>query len=263
MNLNLLYPDESSRGQFERRWGEFYASDGTHPELFWREDEGTLVFLTESLIPLKSDGRPSLLLLLGNPASHSVHSGMFFSYEGNHREHRFWVALRETGYLQFPSDAFLSYRPWQERSLVRKREFYNLEYRSPFRVGLAVYFSLPSPASGSSWSGVIGLKRLLGQKALSAIADEEERRVGSIIRDFVASDGAVIAFQRDAYEGVRAPNAPTYFIDLARRGELYGSCKHKPDVCLMGVPPTRYLHSNQVRDILVRFRVQLLEGLSR
>ncbi len=98
LNLDLLYPDKSSRGRFERKWGEFFTSDPTHPEVFRREEDGILVFRTESLIPLKSSGRPSVLLLLGNPASHSVHSGMFFSYEGKNREHRFWIALRETGF---------------------------------------------------------------------------------------------------------------------------------------------------------------------
>ena len=263
LNLDLLYPDKSSRGQFERKWGEFFASDPTHPEIFRREEDGILVFRTESLIPLKSSTRPSVLLLLGNPASHSVHSGMFFSYEGKNREHRFWVALRETGFLKFHSDASLSHLPWQERSQNRKQEFYNLEYDSPFRIGLAVYFSLPSTASGPPWSGVSGIRRLFGKKALSAIAVEEQRRVGSIIRDFVASGGAVIAFQRDAYEGVRAPNAPTYSFGLARRGELHGRCRHKPDVYLLGVPPTRIMLSNQVRHILVQFRGQLLKGLSR
>ena len=35
------------------------------------------------LIPAKTDKRPPLLLVLGNPATHSVESGMFFSFEGN------------------------------------------------------------------------------------------------------------------------------------------------------------------------------------
>ena len=49
LNLDLLYPDKSSRDQFERKWYEFFASDPTHPELFRREEDGILVFHTESV----------------------------------------------------------------------------------------------------------------------------------------------------------------------------------------------------------------------
>jgi hypothetical protein len=36
-------------------------------------------------------------VFFGNPAFHSVHSEMFFSFESNGREHRFWKVLKKAG----------------------------------------------------------------------------------------------------------------------------------------------------------------------
>ena len=40
-----------------------------------------LVYRTEQLVPEKKDKRPPLLLVFGNPASHSVQAGMFFAFD--------------------------------------------------------------------------------------------------------------------------------------------------------------------------------------
>lgn len=263
LDLDLIFSDKSNRRRFERKWSEFYASDSRHSDIFLREGNDILVFLTESLIPLKSDGRPSVLMLLGNPATHSVFSGMCFSFEGANREHRFWVALRESGFLEFYSD---SSHPWltrDEQNRIRKKELFSLEYHSPFRIGIAVYFSIPSAASSSPWSGVGGLQRLFGRKALCAIAAEEQRRIESIIRVFIRSGGGVVAYQRDAYEGIRAPDAPSYQLDLAKRGELHGKYKFNSRIHLLGSPPTRILHTREARDVLVQFKTRIIEGLDQ
>jgi len=53
-----------------------------------------LSYKSEQLVPTKTDKRPSLLLVLGNPATHSVESGMFFSFEGNKKiVENFYLAL--------------------------------------------------------------------------------------------------------------------------------------------------------------------------
>lgn len=262
LNLDLLYSEKSDRDRFERKWLEFSASDRSNSSIFRREDD-VLIFRTESLIPLKEDDRPPILMLLGNPASHSVISGFCFAFEGTNREHRFWIALRKAGLLEFDSDSLESQLPWEERNHIRKQELYNLEYHSPFRVGIAVYFSIPSAASGPPWSGVGGLRRLFGRKALCSIEGEEQCRIGNTVRDFMATGGGVMAFQRDAYEGIRADGAPTYSLVFAKEGKLYGKCKYASDVYLMGAPPTRYLHSGKSQDILAQLKDRLVDDLNR
>ena len=121
------------------------ASDPANPEIY-RLDGDKLIYTTEELIPEKTDHRPPLLLVLGNPASHSVKAGMFFSFEGTGREHRFWKSiLRPSGVLDLALDEDL---PVTERNARRREHILDLDYDSPYRLGLAVFISLPSAASG-------------------------------------------------------------------------------------------------------------------
>ncbi|MFB0533618.1 MAG: hypothetical protein ACETWR_01410 [Anaerolineae bacterium] len=261
LDLRLLYPDRRSRDRFEKKWPEFAVSDSTHSEVFRREGSDKLVFLTESFIPRRLDNRPSVLLLLGNPASHSVVSGMCFAFEGNNREHRFWRALRKTGILVFSSDSLAPFLSEHERNRIKKEELYNLQYNSPFCIGIAVYFSMPSAASDPKWSGVAGLLRLFGRRALHAIAMEEEKRITGILQQFMINEGGIITFQRDAYERLRSPETSPYSIDLAKNGELRGEYKCNSRIYLVGAPPTRFLSSRKHQRSLTDYKDYLVAKL--
>jgi len=104
IDLKKLLPDPKQREQFNKKWKDFLESDPCNKEIF--EIEGDrLKYQSEQLIPSESDDRTVLLLVLGNPASHSVKEGMFFSFEGNKKEHRFWKRiLQPAGVLDFPYD---------------------------------------------------------------------------------------------------------------------------------------------------------------
>ena len=130
----------------KRRWTEYLGSDPSLTQVVRRVDD-KIFYITESLVPADRDNRPSLLLLLGNPAPHSVAAGMCFAFEGSGREHRFWVALRHAGLLEFPSDSRTRSCALEARNRIRKQELFRLDYTSPFRISILVYFSLPSAAS--------------------------------------------------------------------------------------------------------------------
>lgn len=100
MDIQKLYPDPKEQGEFKDRLCQFLDSDEDNRKVTNLEGE-LLIYLTECIIPNKRDKLIPLLLLLGNPASHSVLSEMFFSYEGNGRDHRFWKALKKAGILEF------------------------------------------------------------------------------------------------------------------------------------------------------------------
>jgi hypothetical protein len=73
-------------------------------------------------------------------------------------ENRFWKNLLwEAGVMRFGSAHGLSE---EEQNSTRTKEVLSLEYESPFRIGLCVYISMPSPAGGP-WSGVAGIRKLL------------------------------------------------------------------------------------------------------
>jgi len=258
LNLDALYPDEKQRQRFETNFIGFLDSDCTHPEII-RQVNNAVVYRTESIIPEKRDKRPSLLLLFGNPASHSVESGMFFAHEGAGREHRLWKILSKASILSFPSlSTSASQRDLNERNRLRKEGLFDLNYSSPFRIGLTVFYTVPSPASRTSWAGVTGLHRLFGREALDKIGEWEKERVGEIIRNFVSSNGAVIAFHKEAYHAIKSSESPGYTLPKAKEGHLVGNCQCHTDVTVFCVPPTRVLWG--YLDLLRDFRDRILSS---
>lgn len=266
LNTGKLYPSQKERDEFEERLSSFLKSDDIHSKIFRREGE-FLTYRSECIIPEKRDSRTPLLLVFGNPASHSVDSEMFFSFEGNKREHRLWNVLREAGFLSFTPDKSelksISTMDLEERNQLRKKQLYNLGYDSPFRLGLAVFYSMPTPASssqkGSKWGGVTGLYRLFRKKALLRIGECERDRVEGLIREFVSPKGAVIAFQKDAYLGIKSLASPDYKLTEAKEGKLIGNCQCLPSVRLYCSPPTRQMQGKVSLALLRTFKQSILE----
>jgi len=235
INLKKLLPAPKQRERFNKKWNEFLESDPYNKEIFDLKGD-LLKYQSEQLIPTKIDNRPPLLLVLGNPASHSVKEGMFFSFEGNKKEHRFWKnILKPAGILDLPYDKNL---PINELNEHRKDQLLNLKYKSPFRIGLCVFISIPSTPSGK-WSGVTGVQRLIGAKALRELEKEECRRVIECAKKFLSPNGVAVAFQKNAWNGLRSVKDPEYKLDKAKSGKLKGTLKDMPNIPLLGVPPTR------------------------
>lgn len=260
LDIDKIYEDRKQRSHFESRWEVFYQATASHSEIFSRKGY-KLKFLTESLVPLKEDMRPPILMIFGNPAPESVLAKICFASEGNNREHRFWKALRTTGWLSFHSD---NQHPLAlvERNKIRKSELYGLEYTSPFRIGIAVFFSIPSPASDPKWSGVSGLSRLFGKKALEIIAQDERQRLKVLIQDFVGEHGSIIAFQRDAYERLRSKVSPVYSLEKAQAGDLQGRYTYNDKTLVVGMPPTRLAHTRNFHHRLHDQRISFSEHLN-
>ncbi len=260
LDLKVFYPDPAARYRFRIRCEEFIRAQGTYSTIFdLRHDK--LTYHTEQLIPTRSDPRPSLLLLFGNPASHSVHAGMFFSFEGEGRQHRFWKVLASTGLLVLRendlSSADLSVAA---RNQAMRHALLTAEYDSPFKLGFAVRFTIPSNASGSPWAGVAGLHRLFGREEMRRIGEWELERVERRVREFVTSDGAVLTFQKDAYSALKAVSSPEYSLQDAWAGRLIGTCRRCADTMLLCSPPTRYSNSKDFSKLLVAFRDHVLGG---
>lgn len=108
INLNNLFLTERERSKFDKNWKAFLKSDPNNKKIF-RLEKDRHTYFSEQLIPTKVDNRPPLLLVLGNPASHSIEAGMFFSFEKNRKEHRFWKdILKPAGILDLNYDNNLS-----------------------------------------------------------------------------------------------------------------------------------------------------------
>jgi hypothetical protein len=235
IDLCQLFDTKEERKRFEDKWDAFLESDLHNPKIFKKTGD-RLYYESEQLIPEKPDNRPPLLLVLGNPASHSVANGMFFSFEGNGTEHRFWKDIlkgSETLKLSYDKDL-----PVNQLNETRKTQLLDLAYDSPYRIGLCVFITLPS-APGGSWGGVAGVQKLIGVRALRKLEQEESTRVIKLSEKFNNSRGAVIAFQKNAWNSLRSEKDSEYSIEAARTGNLIGALKGHKDASLFCVPPTR------------------------
>ncbi len=237
LNLPELYPTGSERQQFKKKLKQFLGSD-PYNEKTYQQTDGELIYHSEQLVPSKRDNRPPLLLVFGNPASHSVIEGMFFSPHKDGKENRFWKhLLPRAGVVDLTFDENLSTK---EHNTRRRKLMTDLDYESPFRVGLCVYFSMPSSAGGP-WSGVAGIHKLLGTRALKDLEKFERDRILHVAKSFLTGRGIVVTFQRNAWEGLRSDGDPAYSIESARKGKLKGHLKGMPKFPLYGVPPTRLI----------------------
>jgi hypothetical protein len=235
IDLDLLFDTCRERKRFEQRWDEFLESS-THNSKIFKKTRNRLYYLSEQLIPENRNDKPPLLLVLGNPASQSVANGMFFSFEGSGTEHRFWKdILKRSGTLKLSYDKNL---PVDELNEIRQKQLLDLAYDSPFRIGLCVFITLPS-APGGPWGGVAGVQKLIGIRALRKLEQAESSRVFKLAEKFIDSKGAVIAFQKNAWNSLRSENDSEYGISAAREGRLKGTLKGHDDLALFCVPPTR------------------------
>ena len=237
LDTKELYPNCKEHRQFEDRLREFLEVDISSEIMDY--NDGMLSYLTESVIPIKQDSRPPLLLLFGNPALNSVRNKCFFATKKGKRQHPFWSVLEKAGIIKFENTS-------KDINTFRTRSLFDLNYESPFRIGLAVFYSMPSPASDLKWSGVAGLSKLFGARAFREITSCEKKRVESIIQEFIGDDthGSVIAFQKDAYLGVKDYKSQESL--AAEEGkwcvvEARCSCS---DVRLFRIPPTRYMSAS-------------------
>ena len=235
IDLTKLLPTDKERESFEKKWPHFYASDEANKDVYKRKED-VLIYKSEQLIPSKRDKRPALLLVFGNPASHSVKSGMFFAFKGGGKENRFWKhLLKPSGILKLPVDTTKSA---QNLNAQRRDVLLNLQYESPYRIGLCVFISMPSPPGGT-WGGVAGVQRLIGIRAMRRLEEAETERIIKLSRKYVRKNGALVSFQKNAWNALRSNQDAPYKIELARSGKLVGTIKGNPDIPLLGVPPTR------------------------
>ncbi len=239
IDLSLLYQKDELK-KFWNRYNEFFRADRFLAKVIERKRD-KLVYLHKSWIPKLSDRRPKVLFLFGNPAPHSVLADIYFAFEGSGREHRFWKVMRELGIINLPSSR-------GDSGNLFKSIFFNLKYDSPFVVGMEVFFTFPSPASDPKWSGVMGLQRLFGKKAFDQLAGAERQRVQKTIKQFVGQKGSIIAFQKDAYNGLLEKNDRLYDLKRALQGKLFAN--YTNTILLAGVPPTRWMYTRKFKKVL-------------
>ena len=131
--------------------------------------------------------------------------------------------------------------PVDRRNRVRQRMILSGDYDSRFLIGLTVVLTWPSAASVKNWSGGAGVNKLVGREALRRLLMAERNRLDQTIRSFIGKrKGAVVTFQREAWETLRTPENQPFAEDKVKAGELVGeTAVGKLRIPLFGVPATR------------------------
>jgi len=188
IDLDVMFEGKDERERFDGKWKEFIASDPDNKKVF-RKRSNKLIYTSEQLIPTKKDERPPLFLIFGNPATHSVEKGMFFSSKSKGKGNRFWkLILNSAGVLNLPFDPRQSV---EKLNAQRRQSLFNLKYDSPFRISLVVFISIPSAPSGK-WGGVTGIQKLIGTKALRRLEAAERDRVMECSKKFLTPNSKYV-----------------------------------------------------------------------
>lgn len=264
LDIGKLYKGHpKERENFKRRFSDFdsHISNKAYAfnerKLFELKGD-LLIYQTEQIIVPQCNSRKPLLLMFGNPASHSVSDGMFFAYKntrnGGKIDHPLWKVLKELGYLTFESDNSSDKNmSIVDRGQRRKGELLELKYTSPFCISMAVYYSMPTPSSGPLGQ-VEGLKKLFGSEALHKIGkSEKQNRINLILKQLSKNGGAVLAFQKDAYNGIKSDSNQVYSQKDAFKSKLIGECDNFANVMLLCSPPTRAIGWAATKKVLTSF----------
>lgn len=117
---------------------------------------GTLLqYTSETLFPEKhNQNKKKVMIVLGNPATHSVAGGMFFYSRSDGNRHQFWGKLEEAGLM--PK---VRYNTRIEEARVRKKFIINGETSHKYLLGLTTFYSFPTPVYGD-YQDVKGVETL-------------------------------------------------------------------------------------------------------
>jgi hypothetical protein len=114
-----------------------------------------LQYKSESLFPDKYDQhKKKVMIVLGNPATHSVAGGMFFYSKSNGNRHQFWGKLEEAGLM--PK---IRYDAREEEAKVRKKLILDGVTSHKYLLGLTTFYSFPTPVHGD-YKDVKGVETL-------------------------------------------------------------------------------------------------------
>ncbi len=153
-------------------------------------DDHILKYQSESLFPTIDDAKKQkILIILGNPATHSVAKGMFFFSRENGEKHQFWGRLEKAGLLPRISNNDRTIEAAKRKELILSGKTSNY-----FLLGLTTFYSLPTPVTGKfrDSKGV----ELLFSSSLAILQNYELKR----IREYPFSHNAMWIFtQKSSY----------------------------------------------------------------
>lgn len=147
-----------------------------------------LEYKSESLFPEIDDtNKKKVLLIFGNPATHSVTKGMFFFSTGKGERHTKWEKLEKAELIHEVRCGTL-----KEEAEARKEMILNGILSDDYLFGLTTFYSFPTPVVGE-FKDVAGLRRLF-KPMRKQLEDMECKRLNDYIVNYSFVKDAVWVF---------------------------------------------------------------------
>jgi len=188
-----------------------------YPDLItFNEQDRSVTFSTERVIPTASGRRPRVMLLFSNPHPHSVHQGMFLSPNTRGRENPFWPVMQDAGWLPIPAE---DRTPSQLAQLCGRAG-----YEGPFELLFYCYYAFPTDYPED-------ILRVFGREYFDrVIAPEASDELGQTLRE--AAVEAVVTFNKGIFNLVSADPVERYEECLVHGGlvqsEIRGAHRSTP-----------------------------------
>ena len=183
--------------------GDYYADTSIY---CFNDEEKTLTFTSERLIPSVASGRQRVLLLFSNPHPHSIQQGMFLSPSVKGRQSFFWAGMLDANWFKFPVT-----NPTPKRLA---EIFLKLDYESPFELLIYCYYSFPTRYPDD-------IVKLFGREFFKEVIEPEAREEFVKIMQQEAPS-AVVTFNKGVFNLVSSEPVGKY-IERLKAGELIQS----------------------------------------
>ena len=152
--LNEIYEKVKAKS------GEVLGNYLAYPDLYrFNDEERSLTFKSERLIPQIYSGRPRVMLLFSNPHPHSVHQGMLLSPNTRGKENAFWETMRAAGWINFKEET--------SDPIKIAEKCFKVQYEGPFDFVFYPYYSFPTnyPQEIEEIFGSDTCRRVIGPEA--------------------------------------------------------------------------------------------------
>lgn len=165
-------------------------------------NENELSYTSETIFPQRCDSeKEKVLLVFGNPATHSIKYGMFFFSKSNLSRHNIWKKLHKkelitmVNYSNSPNLSKLEIRTKEAKERIEMIS--KGETSQNYLVGLTTFYSFPTPVIDKyKFSNVSGVLKLFKPIIDSTNIMESKRILGYSF----TNDATLVFVQKDSYD---------------------------------------------------------------
>jgi hypothetical protein len=184
--------DDDGLAVFTKRYEEIGRNDPSFLDICSLQGS-VLQYESENLLPENMDGsKRKVLLVLGNPTTHSVKNGMFFYSKSKDKSHPFWGKMAKADLVEAVPKTTR-----EEEASLRREMILSGTSSEKYLVGFTTFYSFSTPGSFEApFSGVAGVEGLF-KPVLEQVSKMETKRILS----YPFTDGAIVVFtQKNSFQ---------------------------------------------------------------